>query len=61
MIFFVFISVFIAAGIFTALYNLFYAPVIRPLNFTGQNKCVSVLIPVRNETLNIEHCLHSVT
>lgn len=61
MIFFVFISVFIAAGIFTALYNLFYAPVIRPLNFTGQNQCVSVLIPVRNESLNIEHCLHSVT
>lgn len=57
MILFVFISVVVAVGLLTALYNLFYAPLIRPLNFTGLNHCVSVLIPVRNESVNIEECL----
>lgn len=61
MILFVLISVIVAAGILTAMYNLFYAPVIRPLNFTGHNQSVSVLIPVRNETLNIEQCLQCAT
>lgn len=61
MILFIFISVIITAGVLTAVYNLFTAPVIRPVDYSGEMHCVSVLIPVRNESLNIEQCLKCVS
>lgn len=61
MILFVIISVIITIGVLTVVYNLFTAPVITPVNYSGQKYLVSVLIPVRNESLNIEQCLKCVT
>ncbi len=50
-----------SAGFFTAVYNLFTAPVIRQVKYSGNYHKVSVLIPARNESANIEQCIRCVS